>query len=57
MPIQTLPFKKQLAYAAGMMGWSIMTNIIIVMVPYFYLPPTNAGLTPLVPQLLVFGAC
>jgi GPH family glycoside/pentoside/hexuronide:cation symporter len=55
MPIQTLPFKKQLAYAAGMMGWSIMTNIIIVMVNYFYLPPTNAGLTPLIPQLLVFG--
>jgi GPH family glycoside/pentoside/hexuronide:cation symporter len=56
MPIQTLPFKKQLAYAAGMMGWSIMTNIIIVMLPYFYLPPTNSGLIPLVPQLLVFGA-
>lgn len=56
MPLQSLPFKKQLIYAAGMMGWSIMTNIIIVMLPYFYLPPSNAGLTPLVPQLLVFGA-
>lgn len=56
MPIQTLPFKKQIAYAAGMIGWSIMTNLIIVMLPYFYLPPTNSGLTPLVPQLLVFGA-
>jgi GPH family glycoside/pentoside/hexuronide:cation symporter len=39
-----------------MMGWSIMTNIIIVMLPYFYLPPTNSGLSPLVPQVLVFGA-
>jgi GPH family glycoside/pentoside/hexuronide:cation symporter len=56
MPIQTLPLKKQLAYAAGMIGWSIMTNIIIVMLPYFYLPPTNSGLSPLVPQLVVFGA-
>lgn len=46
---------KQIAYATGMMGWSIMTNIIIVMLPYFYLPPSNSGLTPLVPQLLVFG--
>lgn len=55
MSIAKLPFKKQLAYAAGMMGWSIMTNIIIVMLPFFYLPPSNAGLTPLVPQLLVFG--
>ncbi|NQX54149.1 MFS transporter [Pedobacter panaciterrae] len=56
MPIKELPFKKEIAYAAGMMGWSIMTNIIIVMLPYFYLPPNNSGLTPLVPQLLVFGA-
>jgi GPH family glycoside/pentoside/hexuronide:cation symporter len=55
MPTPMLPFKKQLIYASGMMGWSIMTNIIIVMVNYFYLPPTNAGLTPLIPQLLVFG--
>ncbi|AOM77266.1 MFS transporter [Pedobacter steynii] len=56
MPIKQLPLKKEIAYAAGMMGWSIMTNIIIVMLPYFYLPPNNSGLSPLVPQLLVFGA-
>jgi GPH family glycoside/pentoside/hexuronide:cation symporter len=56
MQLQKLPFKKQLTYCAGMMGWSIMTNLIIVMLPYFYLPPTNSGLIPLVPQLLVFGA-
>lgn len=56
MPIKQLPLRKEIAYAAGMMGWSIMTNIIIVMLPYFYLPPNNSGLTPLVPQLLVFGA-
>ena len=56
MPIKQLPLKKQIAYAAGMMGWSMMSNIIIVMLPYFYLPPNNSGLSPLVPQLLVFGA-
>jgi GPH family glycoside/pentoside/hexuronide:cation symporter len=56
MPIKELPLRKEFAYAAGMMGWSTMTNIIIVMLPYFYLPPNNSGLTPLVPQLLVFGA-
>ncbi|MEJ2881333.1 MFS transporter [Pedobacter sp. GR22-6] len=56
MPVKQLPLKKEIAYAAGMMGWSIMTNIIIVMLPYFYLPPNNSGLTPLVPQLSVFGA-
>ncbi|WP_158797760.1 MFS transporter [Pedobacter sp. L105] len=56
MPVKELPLRKEIAYAAGMMGWSIMTNTIIVMLPYFYLPPNNSGLTPLVPQLLVFGA-
>ncbi|WP_421941010.1 MFS transporter [Pedobacter sp.] len=53
---KTLSGKQEVAYAAGMMGWSIMTNIIIVMLPYFYLPPNNAGLPPLVPQLVLFGA-
>lgn len=55
MPLKTLPFSKQIAYASGMMGWSIMTNIIIVMLPYFYLPPNTSGLRPLLPQLMVFG--
>ena len=55
MPAEKLPFSRQLAYAAGMMGWSILTNTIIVMLPYYYLPPSNAGLTPLVPQLLLLG--
>jgi len=55
MPAAKLPLSKQIAYACGMVGWSIMTNLIIVMLPYFYLPPSNAGLVPLVPQLLLFG--
>jgi GPH family glycoside/pentoside/hexuronide:cation symporter len=55
MPKEKLPLRKQFAYAAGMMGWSIMTNIVIVMLPYFYLPPSNASLIPLVPQLLILG--
>jgi GPH family glycoside/pentoside/hexuronide:cation symporter len=55
MPVAKLPFSKQIAYASGMIGWSIMTNTIIVMLPYFYLPPSNVGLTPLVPQLMLFG--
>lgn len=55
MPVRKLPFSKQLSYAAGMIGWSILTNLIIVMLPFFYLPPSNAGLKPLIPQLIVFG--
>jgi glycoside/pentoside/hexuronide:cation symporter, GPH family len=55
MPKGKLPLRIQFAYAAGMMGWSILTNIVIVMLPYYYLPPSNAGLIPLVPQLLLLG--
>jgi GPH family glycoside/pentoside/hexuronide:cation symporter len=55
MPPVKFPFRKQLAYTAGMIGWSMMTNTIIVMLPYFYLPPKGSGLTPYVPQLLLFG--
>jgi GPH family glycoside/pentoside/hexuronide:cation symporter len=55
MAKEKLTFGKQLCYAAGMMGWSMLTNTIIVMLPYYYLPPDNAGLTQLVPQLLLLG--
>jgi glycoside/pentoside/hexuronide:cation symporter, GPH family len=55
MPASKLPFRKQIAYAAGMMGWSTMTNVILVMLTYFYLPPEKSGLMHLVPQLMVFG--
>lgn len=53
---KTLSLKQEIAYAAGMIGWSTMTNIIIVMLPFFYLPPSNSGLPTLVPQLVFFGA-
>ncbi len=55
MPVAKLSFKKQIAYACGMIGYSVMTNIIIVMLPYFYLPPSGSGLVAYVPQLLIFG--
>jgi GPH family glycoside/pentoside/hexuronide:cation symporter len=55
MPAVKFPFRKQLAYTCGMIGWSMMTNTIIVMLPYFYLPPSNSGLKPFVPQLILFG--
>src|SRR5450631_1910493 len=55
MAKEKLPLRKQFAYASGMMGWSILANTIIVMLPYFYLPPSNAGLPTLVPQLMILG--
>ena len=50
-----LPLTRQIAYACGMMGWSILTNIIGVMLIYFYLPPSNSGLVNLLSQTLIFG--
>lgn len=55
MRVLKFPLKKQLTYTCGMIGWSMMTNTIIVMLPYFYLPPSNSGLTQYIPQLLLFG--
>ncbi|MCF8380475.1 MAG: MFS transporter [Bacteroidales bacterium] len=47
--------KKLIAYGAGMAGWSTLINTISVMLIYFYIPPVNSGLPPLIPQISVFG--
>ncbi len=39
----------------GMLGWSMLVNIIAVVLPYFYLPPSNSGLIPLLPQFVILG--
>lgn len=52
-PFNTYP--KIVAYGLGMAGWSVMINIISVMIIYFYLPPLNSGLTVLIPQVSLFG--
>lgn len=55
----TLSRAKQLQYACGMMGWSILNNIIAVMINYFYLPPADSGLHELLPNmpvLVIFNA-
>ncbi len=38
-----------------MAGWSILVNIIGVMLPYYYLPPGQAGWSPLISQVTIFG--
>ena len=50
-----LTLREQLGFAAGMLGWSILTNIITVMLIYFYVPPNHAGLPSLTPQVTVLG--
>jgi len=51
----TLPLSKQIAYAFGMMGWSIMINLINVILVYLYLPPSTSGLPNLITQVIIFG--
>ncbi len=48
--------RTRLAYAAGMAGWSILVNIIGVLLPYFWIPPSNAGWNPMLMQITFFGA-
>lgn len=55
MQIQALPHNKQMAYGFGMMGWSIMINLISVILVYLYLPPESSGLPKLITQVVIFG--
>ncbi|MES2591493.1 MAG: MFS transporter [Bacteroidota bacterium] len=55
MNTRLLSFNKQLAYAFGMMGWSVMINLISVILVYLYLPPANSGLPNLITQIAIFG--
>jgi GPH family glycoside/pentoside/hexuronide:cation symporter len=38
-----------------MAGWSILFNIIGVMLPYYYLPPETGGRVTLISQVSIFG--
>lgn len=55
MQAAKLPLSKQIAYAFGMMGWSIMINLISVILVYLYVPPANSGLPALITQAAIFG--
>jgi GPH family glycoside/pentoside/hexuronide:cation symporter len=55
MVARKLTYKYILAYAAGMAGWSILINIVSVMLIYIYLPPNNAGLNTLIPPVVYLG--
>ncbi|MEM8907853.1 MAG: MFS transporter [Bacteroidota bacterium] len=46
---------RQLGYACGMLGFSILMNMISVMLIYVYVPPNNSALIPLIPQITIWG--
>lgn len=43
-----LPLRYSIAYACGMMGWSMLINLINVILVYLYVPPDNSGLPALI---------
>ncbi len=51
----TLPMSKQITYAIGQLGWSILVNLIGLMLVYFYLPPETAGLPFFITQVVFLG--
>ncbi len=53
--IKDLPLGKQITYALGQFGWSILVNIIGIQLVYFYAPPENAGITYFIPQITILG--
>ncbi len=55
MSAPAFPLRNKIAYAFGMMGWSVMINLISVILVYLYLPPANSGLPALITQVAIFG--
>lgn len=55
MPTKPFPIGKQIAYALGMMGWSILINLINVILVYLYMPPKHSGLPMFITQVTIFG--
>ncbi len=49
-----LPLKIMFIYAFGMMGWSVLVNLISVIVVYLYRPPDTSGLPVLITQASIF---
>ncbi|KRP13410.1 MAG: hypothetical protein ABR95_03770 [Sphingobacteriales bacterium BACL12 MAG-120813-bin55] len=52
---ENIPVRGQLAYASGMLGWSVLTSAVAVMLVYFYQPPSASGLVNLIPKIGVLG--
>ena len=57
MSTQTLPLPltRQISYAIGQLGWSILINIIGFHQVFFYLPPNGEGLPELIVKVAFFG--
>jgi GPH family glycoside/pentoside/hexuronide:cation symporter len=51
--MERLPVSKQWIYAMGLLGWSLHISIYMVVLVYYYDPPSGRGLPQLVPSLMI----
>lgn len=49
---ESLPLKKQIAYAIGQLGWSTLINIVSLQLVYFYRPPDDSGIPLFITQVV-----
>jgi glycoside/pentoside/hexuronide:cation symporter, GPH family len=52
---EKLPLSKQIAYAMGQFGWSLLSGIIGSYLIFYYIPTQTSGIPILIPQITYFG--
>ncbi len=52
---EKLPFSKQMAYALGQLGWSLLSGIIGTYLIFYYIPTEKSGIMVAIPQIALFG--
>jgi GPH family glycoside/pentoside/hexuronide:cation symporter len=48
---EKLPLSKQIAYSMGQFGWSLLAGIVSSFLVFYYIPTTESGIKPSIPQV------
>ena len=52
---EKLPLSKQIAYALGQFGWSLLSGLVGTYLIFYYIPTTISGIPVSIPQVSFFG--
>jgi GPH family glycoside/pentoside/hexuronide:cation symporter len=52
---EKLPLAKQIAYAMGQFGWSLLSGIVGTYLIFYYIPTEKSGISLYIPQITFFG--
>ena len=52
---EKLPLSKQIAYALGQFGWSLLSGIIGSYLIFYYIPTKESGIMTVIPQVAFLG--